>query len=189
MGGGGFGSDGVLHGALFRGVIIGTAGATARKRQLDVQAAFRQAGLKVREEQDMRGWLWLHFVSDAGMFAQAVQSGALANMTGDRRALTNAFLTSRDLLPLLEARGVNLRQHRGGMLPYRLPRLVGAMSAVATSILPIAKVSLAMHTDPNAEEPRAVLDDTIREAHRRGIPVTYLEQQVAALDASAAAQR
>jgi 2-dehydropantoate 2-reductase len=174
--GGGLGTDGVLHGALFRSVIVGIAGALPSRRELDVLSAFRQAGLAPREEKDMRGWLWLHFVSDAGMSAQAVRSGGMANMIGDRQALRDAFLTSRELLPLLEARGVNLSKHRGALLPYRLPRLFATMTAWATTRLPIARVSLAAHTNPDAAEPRAVLEDTLREAHRRGIPTPRLER-------------
>jgi 2-dehydropantoate 2-reductase len=174
--GGGFGNDGVLHGALFRSVIIGTAGASPSRRELDVRTAFRQAGLAVRDEKDMRGLLWMHFVSDAGMFAQAIRSGGMPNMIGDRRAIRDTFLTSRELVPLLKARGVDLSAHRGSTLPYRLPRLVAALSALATTLIPIAQVSLAAHTDPDAAEPRAVLEDTLREAHRLNIPAPRLEQ-------------
>ncbi|WP_104062284.1 ketopantoate reductase family protein [Arthrobacter sp. 4R501] len=173
--GGGFGNDGVLHGALFRSVIIGTDSASPTPRELAVRTAFREAGLAVRDEKDMRGWLWLHFISDAGMFAQGLRSGSLANMIGDRRAFRDAFLGTRELLPVLEARGVDLRQHRSALLPYRLPRLVATMSAWATAQFPIARVSLAAHTDPDATEPRAVLEDTLREARRLHIPTPRLE--------------
>jgi len=175
FGGGGFGDDGVLQAALFPSVIIGMAAATPSPRELDVQAIFRQAGLAVRPEKDMRGWLWLHFASDAGMFAQALRSGSMAKMIGDRHAFRDAFLTSRELLPLLEARGVDLRLHRGLTLPYRLPGLMAAMSAFTTARIPLAQASLSAHTDPNAPEARAVLDDTRREARRLGIPVPRLE--------------
>ena len=176
--GGGFANDGVLHAGLFRSVIIGRAGASPNRRELDVRSAFRQARLAVRFEKDIRGFLWLHFASDAGMFAQAVRSGSLADMIGDRRAFRDAFLTSRELLPLLQARDVDLRQHPGGLLPYRLPRLLAVISAWASTLIPLARVSLAAHTDPNAPEPLAVLEDTLREAHRRGIPVPRLEPGV-----------
>jgi len=176
--GGGFGDDGVLHGALFRSVVIGTNGAAPSRRELDVQVVFRQAGLAIRVEHDMRGWLLLHFVSDAGMLAQGVRSGALANMIGDRRAFRDAFLTTRELLPLLEARRVDLRQHRSALLPFRRPRLFATMSAATTALLPIAQSSLAAHTDPNAAEARAVLEDTMREAHRLDIPVPRLERAI-----------
>jgi 2-dehydropantoate 2-reductase len=175
QGGGGFGDDGVLHGALMRSVVVGTAGASPSRRELAVARAFRQAGLAVRHEKDMRGWLWLHFVADAGMFAQAVRRGGLANMIGDRRALRDAFLTARELLPVLQARGVDLRRHRRALLPYRLPRLVGLASAWVTVLVPVARVSLAMHTDPGTPEARAVLADTSREARRLGIPAPRLE--------------
>jgi 2-dehydropantoate 2-reductase len=156
-------------------VIIGMAGTSPSRRELDVRTAFRLAGIAVRFENDMRGLLLIHFVSDAGMFAQAIRSGSLANMIGDRRAFRNAFLASRELVPLLKARGVNLREHRGAMLPYRLPRLFSAISAWATAVIPMAQISLSAHTDPDAPEPRAVLEDTLREAHREGIPVPRLE--------------
>ena len=175
MAGGGFAGDGVLHAALFRSVTIGTAAASPSRRELDVSTAFRQAGLTVRSEKDMRGWLWLHFISDAGMFAQGVRSGSLAKMIGDRRAFRDAFLTTRELLPVLEARGIDLRRYRGGLLPYRLPGVVSTVTAWATSLFPIARVSLAAHTDPTAAESRAVLEGTLREARRLGISTPRLE--------------
>ncbi|SDD93871.1 ketopantoate reductase family protein [Auraticoccus monumenti] len=175
-GGGGFREDGVLWGAMLPSVVIGRSDASPPRREQEVLAAFRQAGLAVRRENDMRGWLWLHFLADAGMFAQAARSGSLANMIGDRRAFRDAFLTTRELLPVLEARGVDLRQHRGALLPYRLPLLVAAASGWATALIPIARRSLEAHTDPHTAEARAVLEDTVREARRLGVPTPRLEQ-------------
>lgn len=175
LAGGGFRADGVLSGGLLPSVIIGTAHTPPTPRELAVLTTFRQAGLAVRQEKDMRGWLWLHFIADAGMFAQGRRSGSLANMIGDRRAFRDAFLTTRELLPVLEARGVDLRRHRTATLPYQMPRLVAAFTAWATTRIPILQVSLAAHTDPHAAEPRAVLDDTLREARRLGIKVPRLE--------------
>lgn len=176
--GGGFADDGVLHGGLLRSVILGTTGASPSRRELEVRAAFQQAGLRIKEESDIRGWLWLHFASDAGMFSQALKSGGLANMIGDRRALREAFLTSRELLPVLKERGVDLRRHPDAMLPYRLPRLTGTAFALATLVLPIARASLAAHTDPNVAEPRAVLDDALRTSRQLNTATPRLEQSV-----------
>jgi 2-dehydropantoate 2-reductase len=176
--GGGFGDDGVLHGALFRSVILGTAGASPSRRELNARTPFQQAGFAAIQQQDMRGWLLLHFAADAGMFAQARRSGGLANMIGDRRALREAFLTSRELLPVLRRRGVDLGRHRIATLPCRLPRLTATMSAWATAHLPIARAGLAAHTDPNAVEPRAVLADTLGTARRLHIATPRLERSV-----------
>ncbi|MFT4110138.1 ketopantoate reductase family protein [Propionicimonas sp.] len=177
--GGGFDGDDVLHGALLRTVILGAAGGSPSTRELAVQAAFRQAGFRVRAEGDLRAWLWLHFVADVGMHAQGSRHGGLANMIGDRRALREALLTSRELLPVLRARGVDLRRHRGALVPYRLPGASAAIMAWATAHLPIARVSLAAHTDPDAAEPRAVLRDAWQEARRLGVATPRLETALA----------
>ena len=173
--GGGFGADGLLSGALLPAVIIGTTASSPTKREQDVFGVFRQAGLVIRPEEDMRGWLWLHFIADAGMFAQALRSGSLADMVGDRRAFRQAFQTTRALLPVLEARGVDLRRHHGAMLPFRRPGLIAAVSAWATVLVPLARRSLAAHTDPHATEARAVIDDTVREARRLGVSTVSLD--------------
>jgi len=173
--GGGFGSDGVLSAALLPSVVVGASGPEPTRREQQVRSAFRQAGLAVRLQNDMRGWLWLHFVADAGMFSQALRSGSLANMAGDRRAFRGAFRTTRELLPLLEARGVDMSRHRGALLPFRMPSVIATASAWITALVPMARLSLEAHTDPHAEEALAVLADTAREARRLDIPIPLLE--------------
>lgn len=173
--GGGFDENGVLRGALLGSVILGASSASATQPHRRARAAFAQAGIGVRAEEDMRGWLMLHVALDAGMFSQALRVGGLAKMVGDPRALRGAFLTSRELLPVLAARGVDLRRHRAAAIPTRFPLLIGALTAAASAALPIARASLAAHADPNAAEPRAVLDDTLRTARELGIAVPRLE--------------
>ncbi|PPF85587.1 ketopantoate reductase [Subtercola sp. Z020] len=175
--GGGFGADGVLSGGMLPSIVIGTTGPEPTRREREVFAAFRQAGLGVRRETDMRGWLWLHFIADAGMFAEALRRGSLAKMAGDRRAFRDAFLTTRELLPVLDARGVDLGRHRNALLPYRLPRLVAAVSGWATALVPIAGRSLEAHTDPRAPEALAVIRDTLAEAERLGIAAPRLARR------------
>lgn len=173
--GGGFLRDGVLWGALLRSVIIGVADVVPNAREQKAISIFQEAGLAVRQETDMRGWLWIHFLADAGMFAQATQMGSLANMIGNRQALREAFLTTRELLPILEARGVDLSRHKGALVPLRRPLLVAGALAWASRLIPIARRSLEAHTDPNTLEERAVIYDTLREARRLAIPTPRLE--------------
>lgn len=173
--GGGFDADGVLHGAVLHSVRLGTTGADPDRREL-VRSVFQQAGFTVQDEDDIRGWLWLHFVLDAGMFARALQSGGLATMVGDRHALREAFLIGRELLPVLEARGVDLSKHRSTTLPVRRPGVTAAVVAAATALVPIARASLAAHDDPTAAEPLAVLADVRRTAETLGIPTPRLDQ-------------
>jgi len=175
LAGGGFAEDGVLHGALFRSVIIGRREARRSERESAVRAVFRRAGFRTRDEADIRGFLFVHVVSDAGMFAEGARGRALAGMIGDRRAFQRALTISRELLPVLRARGVDPRRHRRALLLFRLAAPVAAAMAFATARVPIAQVSLAAHTDPGSAEARAILHDVILEAARLGIDVPLLE--------------
>jgi 2-dehydropantoate 2-reductase len=174
--GGGFGDDGVLHGGVLRSVTLAAPATGPDRRGLEARLAFRQAGFVVRDQADMRKWLWLHFVLDAGMFSEALHRGGLSTMIGDRRALRDAFRTSRELLPVLEARGVDLGLHRTATVPARFPRMTGTVLAAATHLVPMARASLAGHGDPNAAEPLAVIDDTLRTARELGIATPRLQR-------------
>ena len=174
--GGGFGADGVLHGVLLPSVVFGTLGRPLTERERAVRQAFREAGLRIKEQPDFRGWLWVHFASDAGLFSQGLRLGSLSELAGATGDLREALLTGRELLPLLQARGLDLRRHRGGVLLFRAPTwLTAPVLAWLTTHVPPARVSLTAHSDPDAEEPREVCRDTLTEARRLGIAVPRLE--------------
>jgi 2-dehydropantoate 2-reductase len=176
MAGGGFGEDGVLNGALMPQVVFGALGQPLTDRERAVRQAFREAGLRIREQPDFRGWLWIHFVSDAGLYSQGLRLGSLAKLVGATGDLREALLAGRELLSLLEARGVDLRRHRGGGLLFRAPTwLTAPVFAWLTAHVPLARVSLAAHSDPDAEEPREVCRETLTEARRLGVAVPRLE--------------
>ncbi|MER6512923.1 ketopantoate reductase [Nonomuraea sp. NPDC001636] len=165
-----------FHGALLPSVVFGTLDQPPTDRERAVRQAFREAGLRIKERPDFRGWLWVHFASDAGMFAQGLRVGSLSQLAGATGDLREALLAGRELLPLLQARGLDLRRHRGGVLPFRTPTwLTAPVLAWLTAHVAPARVSLTAHSDPDAEEPREVCRDTLAEARRLGIPVPRLE--------------
>ena len=174
--GGGFGEDGVLRGTLLPSVVFGTFGQPPTDRERAVRQAFRKAGFRLQEQPDFRGWLWLHFVSDAGLHSQGLRLGSLAKLVGATGDLREALLASRELLPLLEARGVDLRRHRGGVLPFRAPTWLTAPAlAWLLAHFPPVRVNFEAHADPEAEEPREICRDTLAEARRLGVAVPRLE--------------
>lgn len=174
--GGGFDEDRVLRATLLPSVVFGTLGQPPTAREHAVRQAFRQAGFRLQERGDFRGWLWIHFISDAGLHAQGLRLGSMAELVGATGALREAMLTSRELLPLLEARGVDLRRHRGGVLPFRAPSWLTAPTlAWVLRHFPPARVNFEAHSDPAAEEPRVICRDTLAEARRSGVQVPRLE--------------
>lgn len=174
--GGGFGADGVLRGMLLPSVVFGTLGQPPTDRERAVRQAFREAGLRVKERPDFRGWLWVHFVSDAGLFSQGLRLGSLSKLAGATRDLREGLLAGRELLPLLQARGVDLRRQRGGVLLFRMPAWLTALAlAWLTAHVAPMRANFAAHSDPDAEEPREVCRDTLAEARRLGVSVPRLE--------------
>ncbi|OXM56385.1 ketopantoate reductase [Amycolatopsis thailandensis] len=174
--GGGFDADGVLRGMLMPSVVFGTLDRPPTDRERAVRQAFREAGLRIKERPDFRGWLWVHFASDAGLLSQGLRLGSLSRLAGSRSDLREGLLNGRELLPLLEARGLDLRRHRVGLLPFRAPTWLTAPAlAWLTAHVAPARVSITAHSDPDAEEPREVCRDTLAEARRLGVPVPRLE--------------
>ena len=119
--GGGFGEDGALHGTLLPSVVFGTLGQPPSERERAVRQAFHEAGFRLREQPDFRGWLWIHFAQNAGLHSQVLRLGSLARLAGATGDMREALLATRELLPLLAARGVDLRRHRSSVLPLRAP--------------------------------------------------------------------
>ncbi|MBL7253898.1 ketopantoate reductase family protein [Paractinoplanes lichenicola] len=170
--GGGFGEDGVLRGALLPVVFLGTIDRPLTERDRAVREVFRGAGFRIQESADFRGWLAVHFVQNAGLHTQSLRLGSLAGMT--TRDVRAAILAIRELFPLLEARGVDLRRHRGELLPFTAPlRLAAPALAWAFNHFPPMRRVTQAHANP--EELRAVCRDTLAEARRRGVPVPRLE--------------
>ena len=172
--GGGFGDDGVLRAVLLPVVFFGTLGGPPTGRGRAVRSAFRRAGFRIRENADFRGWLAIHFVQNAGLHTQSLKLGSLAELAGKPRHVREAILATRELLPLAEARGVDLRRHRSDLLPFTAPvRLTAPVLAWVFGHFPPMRTVLEAHANP--EELRAVCRDTLAEARRLGVPVPRLE--------------
>ncbi len=176
LAGGGFGENGVLRGTLLPGVVFGTLDRPPTERERATRRTFREAGFRVREKRDFRGWLWLHFALNAGLHAQGLRRGTLAELAGATGDLREALLAVRELLPVLEARGLDLRRHRSSTLGVRAPTwLTAPVFAWLTTRFPLIRRGFEVHAAPRAEEPREVCRDALAEARRLGIAVPRLE--------------
>jgi len=172
--GGGFGDDGVLRAALLPAAFFGTLGGPPTERARGVRAAFRQAGFRIRETTDFRGWLLIHFIQNAGLHTQSLRLGSLAELAGNPRNLREAILATRELLPLVQARGVDVRRHRSDLLPFTAPAwLTAPVLALLMGRFPPMRTVMEAHANP--EELRAVCRDTLAEARRLGVSAPRLE--------------
>ncbi|GLW30336.1 ketopantoate reductase family protein [Actinoplanes regularis] len=172
--GGGFDDDGVLRATLLPVVFFGTLDRPPTEREQAVRTVFRQAGFRLRENTDFRGWLSIHFIQNAGLHTQSLKLGSLAALAGKTRNVREAILATRELLPLAEARGVDLRRHRGDLLPFTAPAWLTA-PALAWLFRHFPPMRTVMEAHANTEELRAVCRDTLAEARRLGVSVPRLE--------------
>jgi 2-dehydropantoate 2-reductase len=99
----------------------------------EIVALFHKAGIKTESPHDMLEWIWLHMAINAGVITTAATLGSIANSAAAARrvmnsaaALSQAILTIRESVKVVEARGVDLSHYRKDLLPYKLPsRLAG----------------------------------------------------------------
>ncbi|MGH4001795.1 MAG: ketopantoate reductase family protein [Pseudonocardiaceae bacterium] len=175
QGGGGYDEAGRLRATLLPAILFGSFNEALTARELAARAAFRQAGFRVREQADIRGWFLLHTATDASLFSQALQQGAMTDLIGNTAALREAMLVGRELLPVIEARGVDLRRHWPRALSFWLPSWLPAVAlSVANNKVPVVRRAFETHADPDAEEPRVVCRDVLAEAQRHGVPTPRL---------------
>jgi len=98
----------------------------------------------------------------------------LGKLAGAPSNVREAVLATRELLPLVEARSVDLGRHRGDVLPVRAPAWLTAPTlAWLLGHFPPVRLLLEAHANP--EELRAVCRDTLAEARRLGVAVPRLE--------------
>jgi len=176
LAGGGFDESGVLHAALLKSVVFGTFDNAPTERELTLRDLFREAGFRINEQRDYRGWLLIHFLSNAGLFSQALRIGSMSKLFAAKADLRQALLVTRELLLIAERRGINLSRHLTDTLLYRLPAwLMALVLSLAASYFAPARVTLEGNSDPSAEEPRATCRDALEEARRLQVPTPRLE--------------
>jgi len=174
--GGGIGADGVLRLGLLPTVTFGTFDTPPTEREQAVRQVFRQAGLRIQERSDFRSWLLIHFIFNAGLHSQGVRLGSLSKMMGSRAAFREGLLAARELIPVLVARGVNVRRNWASLAMLRAPVwLTSSFIAWASTHLAIARINFSAQTSPTQEEPRAICRDALAEARRVNVRTPRLE--------------
>ena len=172
--GGGFSAGHTLQGGFFGQVQFGSFNPTLTAREKAVRDLMRGAGFKVVEQPDFRGWLWTHFALNAGIHAQALQAGSMARMVKVMARGKRAVLNVREVLPILEARGVRLKDFSKDVTLFQLPTWVGA-AALKWSYTLHRPTRAIIGSASNPEEPKYFCRDVLVEAHRLGISVPRLE--------------
>jgi 2-dehydropantoate 2-reductase len=172
--GGGFGEDGVLRGALLGKVFFGTFLTDPAPPELAVRELFTQAGFGFVEQRDFRSWLFVHFALNCGVQAEALKAGSMPRAFASGSHRRGVILNIRELVPLLAARSVDLKDQWIYLAPFRLPIwLLGPVMGLAPKLLAPLRVMLDSHA--NIEELRSTCRDVLTEARRVNVNLPRLE--------------
>jgi 2-dehydropantoate 2-reductase len=172
--GGGFGVDGVLRGALLGKVFFGTFLTDPGPRELTVRELFTKTGFGIVEQRDFRSWLFVHFALNCGLQTETLKAGSMPRAMASGRHRRDMVLNVRELVPLLAARSVDLKDQSRYLAPFRLPTwLLGPMMGLAPRLLAPLRVLLDSHS--NMEELRSTCRDVLTEARRLNVELPRLD--------------
>ena len=172
--GGGFDNTGCLKGALFADVHFGTFGTEPNTREIAVRDLFKKSGFKGIEHRDFKGWLWIHFAIEAGLFGKVLEIGFVNQVIKSKSHVKNAILNVRELLPVVEARGIILENNAADVSFYKRPAWLGSfLLRMLVKISPPFRLLISSHDNP--EEVKSYCRDVLEEAHRLKISVPRLE--------------
>jgi 2-dehydropantoate 2-reductase len=160
--------------ALFDKVTFGTFVTDPSSRELAVRELFVKAGFAIVEHRDFRSFLFVHFALACAVETEALKAGSMARALASGSHRRDAILNMRELVQLLAARSVDLKNQSSKLAPLRLPTwLLGPMMGLAPKLLASIRVLLDSHS--NMEELRSTCRDVLTEARRLGVNLPRLE--------------
>lgn len=180
--GGGF-PNGKLRGLLAKNVMFGNFGEPITQRGRMARKIFEQAGFNITEQGDFRGWLFVHFIVNGAMHTEQLLAGGAVNLFQSARHRKNVILNMRELIPLVEARDVNLELHKSEIMMARLPTWIGSsILGLAWKFYKPLKMMAESHDNPQdiLTTCQVLLDD----AKARNIPTPRLEAAVRQVEES-----
>jgi 2-dehydropantoate 2-reductase len=180
--GGGFGADGVLRGPILGKVFFGTFLTTPSPRELAVRELFTKAGFGIDEQRDFRSWLFVHFALDCAIETEALKAGSMVRAFASNGHRRDAIRNMRELVPILAARSVDLKDQSSYLAPLRLPTWLLSPITGLGLMLPSFRVLLDSHS--NMEELRSTCRDVLAEARRLGVKLPRLEAASSLFDRS-----
>jgi 2-dehydropantoate 2-reductase len=166
--GGGFDNKGRLNGTLYGSFTIGTFGTEPTARAFAVMDLFKSAGFKSTVIKDFRSWLFGHFVMNAALHLEILKEGTnLLDAMQSTKHWKNAIANKKELLPLLEARNVDLKVSPDLKMFSLPPWFMSFAMKLIIMFMPSIKQVLVSHS--NQEELKSYCRDVMSKAEEMKI--------------------
>lgn len=132
---GGCMENGMLNCVLFDHIMLESEEKSHIPNYRLLQTMLEKAKIKAEIPHDMFEWIWIHMAVNAGVTSTAAKEGKLdcpkqlaIDLMGDAKALAQAVRCIRETLKVVKARGVNLKNYRSELLPYRIPPVIAGVA-------------------------------------------------------------
>lgn len=112
--GGAFQTDGSLVGSIMGTVHLEAGAAEAQQLRQEIAGLFDSVGVAQKERHDMRAWLWLHFVVNAVVVAEAAKHGeGIEDLLASGSQLSDVARLAREAIQVVYKRGVDPKSETG----------------------------------------------------------------------------
>ena len=170
--GGGW-QGGTLDTAILDHVELAEPDGRDTPRLAKVAACFESAGLTVERPARIQDWLWIHFATEAGLIASAIEAGGVGALLDDATRLSAAVLAVRDGLEVCRARGIDVDAQPDAQAFYAPADLVAAgIQHFYAMSLPARRI-LDRHT--GVEELKRIYGDVVATGRELGVTMPRLE--------------
>lgn len=142
-------------------------------RLLRIERLFRDAGFRPRLSNRILPWLWVHYVTIAGLLCGIAKAGSARAYAASPAVLRESFLAAREGLDVCRARGVRLRG-LPGTLGLRMPLPLVVRVARRAYRTPLFETMMDGHLAHAHDEMRKVYEDVVETGTRLDVPMPVL---------------
>jgi 2-dehydropantoate 2-reductase len=174
--GGGFDENDILNGALLGRFTFGTFKKEPKPYQLEIRKIFADAGFKIDEQKDFRSWLYVHFILNASMHLQNLQSTSTYKVLTSYKQWKEILKNGEELMPLLDARNVEYQNISEMKLLKLPPWIVGLVMPLAFKFVRPLKAVITGHS--NTVELKSFLKDVVFTAKALKIELPRFGHQI-----------
>jgi len=175
--GGGFDKNDVLCGTIRSSITMSDFGKSNPERVNEVVEMFKSIGIKSSFVKDFRSWLYIHFVLNAAIQLEMLKGNA-KKMESKKMKSTlfwkNVILNTKELMPLLNARNVDLKASAELKLMSLPAWLVCFAVKISMALLPSVKRVTESHN--NINEMKAYCKDVLQSSKELNIDLPKYTQ-------------
>lgn len=175
--------DTLLDCVLFDHIMIESEEKAAIDNYSNLMHLIDSADIKAEIPFDMIEWIWLHMAINAGVITTASKYGNVSDIAQSARnimdsasTLSEAVLTIREAVKVVEARGVILNKYNNELIAYKIPsKLSGMIMKRMFKTNELTRRIMELHS--NIEDLIYVCKSVYRTGKELGVKTTLLSEK------------